>query len=226
MKLKLRGLITILVSITLLMAACTPPSGLSVSVTCSAVTLRYQGSSDNPVESSYPIDIFNTDSGSPSPIATGDGPAWEGNYEITLGFGPLPEGTNIRVVLNGAEVFNGSCTEADDRVYIACTVSDGRVNSYDCAAPIAIYCTASNLDIYKINPTDGIGELIIRLPLADLPDGSNLPDENYTITEAGNVLLSYLTDGKLQVNTTYAGGKAYAVNWEGCPPTNVQTIIS
>src|SRR5690606_25459519 len=115
--------------------------------------------------------------------------------EITLGFGPLPEGTNISVVFFGAEVFNGACEEADDSVAITCSVSDGRVNSYDCAAPIAIYCTASNLDIYKIDPTDGTGDVIMRLPLADLPDGSNLPDENYTITEVGNVLLSYLTDG-------------------------------
>jgi len=111
----------------------------------------------------------------------------------------------------------------------ACDVNDGRVNhapDKDCAAPVAIYCTADGIDIYRVDPTTADGSLALRVTNADIDTVGVPSDGNALVASEGNIVLSRLTTGEFQVNTAYWDGKPYIVAWDDCPASNAYDLAS
>ncbi len=235
--------IVLLFAAALGLAGCVPaPIGVSASFTCRSVTVDYTG---NPA--SVPTDVYNIevflqgDDPAGTPIAAITASAAPGPHRVTINLGQTyPSGTSFDVYfvygpgISTLEA-SGTCTDADDgagadgageTVYVACEVGDGRVNSLDCASPVAIFCTGENIDIYRINQEDGSGELAIRLPLNEAYSAVLAEGDNVTLAQSGNILLSYLSDGKFQINTHDAEGKPYTMTWKNCPPTEVEKLES
>jgi hypothetical protein len=100
-------------------------------------------------------------------------------------------------------------------------ISDGRLNSspaLDCAAPVAVYWSDAGLDVYSVNPDNGDGVFTVRLTQAEIDvagEGNTLLAEianPYT----GDVVRVYkLAGGLIQINTTYADGKEYTIQFDG-----------
>lgn len=96
-------------------------------------------------------------------------------------------------------------------------IRDGRLNSFDLAAPVAIYHIGDFIDIYAVNPNNSEGQRVIHFDLGDLPatDG-----ELHTLATANNpftgaaIELYLLSNGHLQVNTVAGDEKPYVYNWE------------
>lgn len=102
-------------------------------------------------------------------------------------------------------------------------VFDGRMNNSpanDCAAPVALYMDdAGNLDLYGIDPSNGEGQLVVRVSRAELEQLDDLGAGTVTVFEAAHpftqspLQLSRLATGELQLNAHYADGKPYVIVW-------------
>jgi hypothetical protein len=93
-------------------------------------------------------------------------------------------------------------------------IGDGRINdgASQLAAPVAVYCHAGNIDIYRIDAETGAGELVISVPQV-----SGAPADGTTqLAAEGGVILSWREDGKYQVNTVNFEGNPYIIAWQGC----------
>ncbi|MCB9451032.1 MAG: hypothetical protein H6672_06305 [Anaerolineaceae bacterium] len=98
---------------------------------------------------------------------------------------------------------------------------DGRINNeptHDAAAPVVVYCADDNLDVYWVDPSTSQGRLVIRVVKV-----SGVPEDGTQILgSAGGVILYWLADGRYQINTTYANGKPYTINWNGCDSSTLE----
>jgi hypothetical protein len=100
-------------------------------------------------------------------------------------------------------------------------VDDGRLNSspaLDCAAPVAVYWSDAGLDVYSVNPDNGDGVFTVRLTQAEIDAAG---EGNVLLAEianpyTGDVVRVYkLAGGLIQINTTYADGKEYTIQFDG-----------
>lgn len=102
---------------------------------------------------------------------------------------------------------------------------DDRVNQMtkDRAAPVAVYCEASGIQVRVIDPASsrGIDPPAINVMFEDI-EAAGIPTEaNLLLAESNGVQLWRLTTGEFQVNATYANeAKPYIVVWTGCPKSN------
>lgn len=233
----IKRFIVLLFVVALGLGACVPaPVSVSARFTCRSVTVDYTGDPGSILTDVYGIAVFlQGEDPTGTPIAVVTASAAPGPHRVTINLGQTyPSGTAFDVYFAygpGISVLEASGTCRDDggageTVYVACEVGDGRVNGLDCAAPVAIFCTGENIDIYAINQEDGRGELAIRMPLSDVYSAVVAEGDNVTLAQSGNILLSYLSDGKFQINSFDAEGKPYVMTWVGCPPTEVETLES
>lgn len=93
---------------------------------------------------------------------------------------------------------------------VAPAFTDGRINNYDAAAPVAVYPHDINgetgLIIYDVN---GV-ELLIISPQQILAAPEN-PDSNLLIAQANGVALYRLAGGLWQINAPQYNGKTYVM---------------
>ncbi len=100
-------------------------------------------------------------------------------------------------------------------------IQDGRVNSWEAGAPVAIYCRYSDVDpfpfigveVLRIN-AENEGELALTASAAEIDRVSAAPTTNTLIKQAGGYKLYRLTNGGLSVVTPpdYEG-KIYQFAW-------------
>lgn len=129
------------------------------------------------------------------------------------------------------------CTEADigsseDDLSIssnswqpACDITDGRVNAdsaRDCSAPVTVYCSDGNIDIWRIDPQTSGGVLWLRVD-SSLIETVGIPEsENAILFIQDNLGVYRLTTGEFQVNVTqydpYAENNisTYITIWDEC----------
>ncbi|MBZ0297902.1 MAG: hypothetical protein K8L99_35435 [Anaerolineae bacterium] len=94
-------------------------------------------------------------------------------------------------------------------------IDDGRVNDgpNQLAAPVAVYCAAPNIEVYKINAETGEGSLVIQEPQVS---GEPESGENQLLASAEGVTLSWLANGSYQINTVNFEGNPFIIAWNGC----------
>jgi hypothetical protein len=112
----------------------------------------------------------------------------------------------------------------------ACSFTDGRLNDdqrWDCAPPVAIYCTDTGVEIYLIDAETSRGSLYFTVTQDEI-DALGVPAEGYTvIVEHPGVMLSRLATGELQINAwAYDphwenNAKPYVITWDACPASYV-----
>ncbi len=101
---------------------------------------------------------------------------------------------------------------------------DERINhaAWDRAAPVAIYCKAHGIQVWKISRESGRGWSApsINLSFAAI-DEQGIPGErNMLLAEQDGVQLYRLTTGEFQVNVLYEDEyKWYIFVWDQCMPT-------
>lgn len=94
--------------------------------------------------------------------------------------------------------------------------NDGRLNSNDCAAPIAIYLAP--LQIYGIDPSSSEGTVMLNISDESIEE-LGIPASNTLLGEAVNSFMGQtisvwrLSSGEFQLNTYYADGKPYILIW-------------
>ena len=96
-------------------------------------------------------------------------------------------------------------------------INDDRNNSFDLAAPMAIYCPAGLPHFYGINP-DGSGYFIFNVSQQEI-DAVGIPEVNTIIKEKWGFQLWRLTTGEYQgVSPRDPEGKIYNVIYNICLP--------
>lgn len=112
----------------------------------------------------------------------------------------------------------------------ACVITDGRINKdqrWDCAPPVAVYCTPTGIDIWAVNPETSQGAQYLFVGNAEINRIGVPVEQNVTLGEREGVILSRLTTGEFQVNAWQhdpywpGGAKPYVIIWDACPPTYV-----
>ncbi|MCB9450443.1 MAG: hypothetical protein H6672_03340 [Anaerolineaceae bacterium] len=105
-------------------------------------------------------------------------------------------------------------------------IQDGRVNSWDVAAPVAVYCrfdypdaddvdysVLSSIELLTINYADE-GELTLSVDAAQIDAVGETPAENTLIAAAGGYGLYRATNGSLYVvGPADASGNPYIFVW-------------
>lgn len=102
-------------------------------------------------------------------------------------------------------------------------IGDGRINDgpNQLAAPVAVYCAAGNIDVYKIDATTGAGSLVIREPQVS---GKPAGGANTLLASEQGVSLSWLADGRYQIDTVNFEGNPFIIIWNGCDRSSVALI--
>lgn len=106
---------------------------------------------------------------------------------------------------------------------------DGRINWTACAAPVAIYGRTA-LDVYAIQPQTSRGYLVLQVTAEHIKAVGIPTGENVTLAEGTNpfsgksIIVSRLTSGEFQVNTSYADNKPYIVVWSADDPLKMYHI--
>jgi hypothetical protein len=102
---------------------------------------------------------------------------------------------------------------------------DGRVNREpkDRGAPVAIYCAATGVRVWLVDPTTGeLGALVIDVAYTDIATAGIPSDQHSLLGNNAGVQLWRLTSGDYQVSAVYPGeSKPYIIAWDACPPTKV-----
>ncbi|MCC6612445.1 MAG: hypothetical protein IT320_03145 [Anaerolineae bacterium] len=94
--------------------------------------------------------------------------------------------------------------------------TDGRLNSSDQWATFAVYCDASNIEVYAIG-SDGKGQLAFTTT-PDEVDALGVPETNTVIEDGHGIRIFRLSSGEFQVvGAADAEGKIYNVRFNGCP---------
>jgi hypothetical protein len=98
-------------------------------------------------------------------------------------------------------------------------VTDGRLNSsaaLDCAAPVAVYWSDAGLDVYSVNPDNGDGVFTVRLTQAEIDAsvGTVLLSEIANPYTGATIRVYKLEGGLIQINTIYADGKEYTIQFD------------
>jgi hypothetical protein len=126
-------------------------------------------------------------------------------------------------------VFGVSLVSADNtqqKVDGQLFITDGRVNSWDVAAPAVVYCSFSNT-----NPTDastrtfdGIrvlrvnaennGELALDVSAAQIAKVGAAPSANTLLAQAGGISLYRTHTGEFYLTAPQNDGKTYTFTWK------------
>lgn len=99
-----------------------------------------------------------------------------------------------------------------------CRRADNRVNVYDRAAGVVIYCLPDDtIALYDID-IRGHGALALTATSAEVAAIPTFPGENTLIKANGVIRLYRLTSGELQVNAPgiYVADPEYVFRWNGC----------
>ena len=104
-------------------------------------------------------------------------------------------------------------------------IGDGRLNdgANQLAAPVAVYCLDGNIDVYRIDPETAQGSLVIREPQVS---GQPESGTNTILASSQGVFLSWLANGRYQIDTVNDEGKPYIITWNGCDPDSLERIES
>lgn len=110
----------------------------------------------------------------------------------------------------------------DDEEEIAPLIDDGRVNAYDPAAPVAVYCVyrtegegavMDRIALLSTHP-DTLGSGILDVTVEDIDDIGYSEDEDTLISESDGYGLYRATDGSFYVVAPADfEGKIYTFNW-------------
>jgi hypothetical protein len=123
-------------------------------------------------------------------------------------------GTFDRLVLLAATAFAIDDLNSSDGAVASSAASfnpgDGRINP-QAYAPVAIYCEGSEIVVYAISPTTGIGEFAFRAAQAP--------------ASALGVTLDTTADGRLAVSAAQRDGKQYTFIFNGCPARASETYL-
>ena len=96
------------------------------------------------------------------------------------------------------------------------SINDGRLNSFDLAAPYAIYCAANSLEIYAIDSA-GHGTSVLTVT-ADQIAAADASAANTQVAEGGGIRVFKLTSGEIQtVGAPDFEGKVYNVIFSAFP---------
>lgn len=91
--------------------------------------------------------------------------------------------------------------------------TDGRINNYDVAAPVAVYPHEVNGEVgLIIYATDGT--LLLVISPEQIRASPENPESNILIAEGNGVALYRITGGKWQINTRQYNGKTYVLIFE------------
>jgi hypothetical protein len=87
--------------------------------------------------------------------------------------------------------------------------SDGRINRYDGAAPIAVYANGDGIQIWEVD-ANSEGHLALSISIAEI-DAVGIPAENTLLgaTEDGRISVWRLPNGDFQIVAPTASGKTY-----------------
>ncbi len=106
-------------------------------------------------------------------------------------------------------------------------IDDGRVNYWDLAAPVAVYCDFDNpdtddpdysvfesVDLWGIN-SEGSGYHVLTVTSDEIDEIGYSTDENIEISNEDGFSLNRGTDGSLYVvSPANSEGKVYTFSWE------------
>jgi hypothetical protein len=98
--------------------------------------------------------------------------------------------------------------------------TDGRLNNFDVAAPVAVYAVAyengNGLDFWTPTGFDGAGELALRVTSEDIASVEASPDSPtlIAIAEDSSVALYRLPDGAFQVLANAGTSGTYSLIFE------------
>ena len=199
----------LLLSQMLVQAGITPPTGNITSASCTtgSVTLTYSvsdlGGEDLLLAIVYPdgdIQYSNIPDASSTVSVSFDSNV-RGGDKITIAIGNFDIGTISQKTI--------TCSGSSGSGHLP-VFTDGRINDYDAAAPVAVYPYLDNgetgLQIYDV---DGVLLLVITPEqLAAAPDN---PDSPVLIAEAFGVALYRVPGGFWQINAPQYNGKTYVM---------------
>jgi hypothetical protein len=110
------------------------------------------------------------------------------------------------------------------------TINDGRVNSWDIAAPVVVYCTFeypdaddpdagvfSTVELWSVVRTDGVdqGSLALEVSAEEIDAAGYSSDADTLIASASGFSLYRASDASLFVTAPAdAEGKVYRFSWE------------
>lgn len=97
-----------------------------------------------------------------------------------------------------------------------CQFDDGRVNAAECAPPVVPYCLSNGVYVYEIDPETGEGMLLMMVR-DEVLEAIGVPQENTTLAQIGDIILSRLDTGEFQINAPDFEGKPYILVWDACP---------
>ena len=124
----------------------------------------------------------------------------------------------------------GGIVAADDDADNLPVIADGRMNAYDIAAPVVVYCVYEDVgegdevwygdrvgvDLYAQRYTDGAWESVLRVPVEDIQDG--MADERDEAVElgaqSGFALWLNADDSLTVVAPADFEGKTYSFSWD------------
>lgn len=104
-----------------------------------------------------------------------------------------------------------------------CQWNDGRVNATECAPPVVPFCLPYGVYVYEIDPDTGEGTLLMMVR-NEILEAIGVPEENTTLAQIGDIILSRLSTGEFQINAPDFEGKPYTLVWDDCPFNEVYLI--
>lgn len=133
----------------------------------------------------------------------------------------------VMVILCGLLLLGAGAIYAEDEAMPDGHINDGRVNYWDLAAPIAVYCNFDNPDIndpdysvfesvslWGIN-AEGSGYHVLTVTSDEIDEIGYTTSENIEIASEDGFTLNRATDGSLYVISPLdSEGKFYTFSWE------------
>ena len=108
-------------------------------------------------------------------------------------------------------------TYIDTSKHLPCA-TDGRLNDYDCHAPVVLY--GYPLQIYAVHPETGAGTFAFSISQAEV-DAAGIPESGTVLIKEGThpdtgtrIAIYRHADGQFQVNAFFADMKPYVAIWE------------
>jgi hypothetical protein len=225
-----RRIVSVVIIFTLLFAALVPSVSANHGFSCLGINGGVNGGTDDrfqvPLFATYDeyLTVTFTSSSHPNQavmVSTLDLVTYDlipvGNFTLPLTFTVGNDELKVYVVETvGGTIITAEWNYSCRVIGTACLINDGRLNSDDCGALVALYQDGTFIDAYGIDPASGEGVLVFRYDLSTAPDPIT---ENTLLTEGTNpfngqpIRLYKLAGGGYQLNSTQPNGEPYEFAW-------------
>lgn len=154
-----------------------------------------------------------------------------GSYRFDIrdasGSGPFPAPYELLVVVNDTTATCGGTYQPPTGVSDATNpgiakIYDGRANSYELAAPLAVYCENDGIAVYAIGP-ESKGEWAFFSSAEEIAAVPQNPEVNTVIEQGLGIRLFRLTSGEFQiVSPLLQDGTTYNFMFDACTGPHIK----